>query len=316
MKKLCIGLLIAILLLTGCSSTSGNSYDSNVAEEQEAAMEAPMEAPIADGVEFGDEVGFDETQETVTDQKLIKEGNMRVTVSDSVEAARLIEERVVALGGYVAGTSKYSQYYDGQEYYSIDMNIRVPGESFDFLVGEVEGLGKVDNSSTNVQDVTQQYIDLEARLKNLKSEEERFVAIFDQADTVEDMLAVESELARLRGEIESLEGQFRYLNNRVSYASLYLTLDEERIKTAEFEGLSLGQVFKEMGSAFSRGVYGFFVFIGDLFVQLAYMLPFLISIALIAWLAFVLGKRLRKKSKDKPRKVEKQSKESDKNDQA
>lgn len=314
MKKLLIGLLIIVFLVGGCSSNAEKSYDY--------AEEAAMEAPMANDVEFGDEVGYEEPSssqdmgEVAIEQKLIKEGNMRVTVANSVEAARIIEERVVAMGGYVAGTSKYSQYYDGQEYYSIDMNIRVPGDSFDFLVGEIEGLGNVDNSSTNVQDVTQQYIDLEARLNNLKSEEERFVAIFDQAETVEDMLAVESELARLRGEIESLEGQFRYLNNRVSYASLYLTFDEERIKTAEFEGLSIGQVFKEMGSAFSRGVYGFFVFAGDLFVQVAYMLPFLIVLALLAWIVYAIVRRKRKKKIDKPNKPQKESTESDKNDQA
>jgi uncharacterized protein YdcH (DUF465 family) len=312
MKRLWIGLLILILLVSGCSAS--NEQAASDYAMVESAGEPAMEAPMADRGDFG----MDEADGNLapSDQKLIRQGNMRVTVTDSIEAVQTIEDRVKDMGGYIAGSTTYSHNYDGQEYYSVDMDIRVPGESFKLLMSEIEDLGKVEHKGENVQDVTQQYIDLEARINNLKSEETRFVAIFDKADTVEDMLAVEREIARLRGDIESLEGQFRYLSNQVSYASLQVSLDEEHIKTAEFEGLSLGHVMKQMGSAFSRGVYGFFVFAGDLFVQLAYMLPFLIFLALVVFFIYLPVKRWRRKKSDKIFKGKNESSGSDKNEQA
>lgn len=314
MKRLWIGLLIIILLVSGCSAGAENFSQDYAMEE--AASEPAMEAPMADRGDYGTYEAEDGGELDLSDQKLIMQGNMRITVTDSLESAQKIEDRVKDLGGYVAGSNTYSHNYDGQEYYSIDMDIRIPGEYFELLMTEIEDLGKLDHKNDSVQDVTQQYIDLEARINNLKSEETRFVAIFDKAETVEDMLAVEREIARLRGDIESMEGQFRYLNNRVSYASLQVSIDEERIKTAEFEGLSLDQVLKKMGASFSRGVYGFFVFVGDLFVQLAYMLPFLIFMALVAFLIYLPVKRWRRKKGDKSFKGKNESRSSDKNEQA
>lgn len=315
MKKLWIGLLIMMLLAGGCSAGSEQAADYAPAEEP-AAMEAPGEDYGDYDMVAEDEMMNSDGSVDFSEQKLIMEGSIRVTVTDAVETSEEIKVRVESLGGYISSINKYSHNYDGQEYYSVDMNIRVPGESFEALRKEIEGLGKMEHSSTNTQDVTQQYIDLEARIKNLKSEEERFVAIFDQANTVEDMLAVEREIARLRGEIESLEGQFRYLKNRVNYASLYVSLDEEHTKTAEFEGLSLSQFLKRMGSSFSRGVYGFFVFVGNLFIQLAYMLPFLVFLAVVIFLIYLPVKRWRKKKGDRLFRGGKQDKGSDENEQA
>ena len=311
MKRWISIILVGLLLLSGCSAGSDGAMDYN----EEYAASEPAEAPMPDGVDYGDEVASD-MEQGMSEQKLIKQGNIRIRVSDSLETAERIEAQVEALGGYVASSSQYSQNYDGQVYYDVDMDVRVPSASFDRLVEEIKGYGDVEHASDSVQDVTQQYIDLEARIKNLKAEEERFVAIFEQADTVEDMLAVERELARLRGDIESLEGQFRYLSNRVDYASLQIGIEEERIKSAEFEGLGFSQFLKRMGSAFSRGLYGFFEFTGNLLVQFAYMLPFILLLSAVLLVVATLTRRHRKRKGERQSEKSAEPEKREENEQA
>ncbi len=297
MKKLLIMMLLTVLLFSGCS---GSSSDQGRMAEVAPSEQPAMEAPDYDYASSDEEAGYkDETNDgTMPEQRLIRQGNLRVEVQDAIATGDDIRNYVRSIGGFVSDETQYINMIDGREYYSLDMSVRMPEHRFDEALDFISELGKVDYRYVNVIDVTEQYIDLEARLNNLKAEEERFVAIFDQAETVEDLLAVESELARLRGDIESLEGQFRYLQNRVSLATLSVNLTEERIKTAELESFTFSETFQNMGVSFTRGVYNFFLFLGNLFVGLAYILPFALFLGLIAILAIWILRMARKKRND------------------
>jgi len=150
--------------------------------------------------------------------------NAHISVETDDITDRLAKIRALAdrYGGYVASSSRSS--YGMQS--RAEIAIRVPKDKFHAAVQEIETYGKVLDEGTTSEDITQQFVDLKARLGNLQRQEERFREILAVAKTVEEILKVESELARVRGEIESLQGQINYLEGNVAMSLISVMLTE------------------------------------------------------------------------------------------
>ncbi|MEO7589313.1 MAG: DUF4349 domain-containing protein, partial [Arachnia sp.] len=108
------------------------------------------------------------------------------------------------------------------------VTVRVPTDGYEDFIAAVAGLGVVKFQSEATSDVTQEHLDLSARLENLRAQEVRLRAFFDAAKNVEDMLAVEKELGRVRGDIESLDAQVTYLERQAAMATVTVELTEPR----------------------------------------------------------------------------------------
>jgi ABC-type multidrug transport system fused ATPase/permease subunit len=104
--------------------------------------------------------------------------------------------------------------------------LRIPARNLADVQNKTAGLGKLISQSSDESDVTQQHIDMSARLENLRAEETRLRALLDRAGKVTDLLAVERELSRVRGDIESMQAQLSYLENQAAMATLTLSLDQ------------------------------------------------------------------------------------------
>ena len=142
--------------------------------------------------------------------------DLKVEDIDSVvDQIRLLTERY---GGFVAAVSTRSG--------GGAVTIRVPQLSFYEALLEVEGFGEVVNRDVKGEDVTESFVDLQARLVNLQAQEARLQEILDMATTVEDVLKVEKELERVRGEIEGLTGDLQYLESRVELATITVLMNE------------------------------------------------------------------------------------------
>ena len=110
---------------------------------------------------------------------------------------------------------------------SMRWRIRIPVEQFDSFVESIVSLGELERNNRTSQDVTEQYYDLEARIKNKKVEEQTLNKILqERSGKLEDVLKIEIELSRVRGEIEQLEGKIRVLENLSSLATLTLNIRE------------------------------------------------------------------------------------------
>ena len=135
--------------------------------------------------------------------------------------------------GYISSDSK-NEFDEKENYY---LNIRIPAQYFDsILSGIASQISKFDSKEIRVSDVTEEFLDIESRLKNKKELEKRYLEIFQQAKSVEDILNVERELGKLREEIEATEGRLNYLSNQVSFSTLSVSFYKKVTNETGFSG--------------------------------------------------------------------------------
>jgi hypothetical protein len=152
------------------------------------------------------------------------------------------------LGGYI---SKESEYTYGERI-SQNLIIRVPAENFDNLVSEIsKGIKRFDRKNIQAKDVTEEYLDIELRLKIKKETENRFRQLLTKANTVDEILSIEKQIGELRADIESIEGRLKYLQNQISFSSLSVTF-YERVSTPVGFSSQLGVGFKNGWNNFIR----------------------------------------------------------------
>ncbi|CAN5513954.1 hypothetical protein BH18ACT16_BH18ACT16_02820 [soil metagenome] len=155
---------------------------------------------------------------------IIKTGYLKLTVSEDgfSEATQDAVALAGRFSGFVLSTS-----IEGQDSRSGTLVIRVPSDRFEEFVNEVKDLGDVRSESISGQDVTQEFVDLEARLRNLRAQEAVLLRLFDKASTVAATIRVQSELGRVQLESEQLQGRLRYLEDQTSLATLSITIAEK-----------------------------------------------------------------------------------------
>jgi hypothetical protein len=188
--------------------------------------------------------GLDVLAQSKPDRYLIKNATVIVETEDARAATEQLTAALAQVDGYVSDLHESVNAFGKR---TVVMQIRIPSDRFDQSMLQVETLGKVLNKQVNTQDVTEQYVDTEARARNLKRTEERLLEHLSRAGVLEEVLRVEQELTRIREEIERLEGQLRFLGDRVAYSTISITLQEaarsEPITPAE--SFSTGKVFSE-----------------------------------------------------------------------
>ena len=184
-----------------------------------AAPEAMMERAMADGGGTGASGGSLQ----IADRKIISTGNITVEVEDVPGAVTAVEAIVEGMGGYVEQLSSSG----GDEFPYASLTIRVPQGQFASAYDRIRGLGDVLNEHQGSEDVSEQFIDLEARLNSAKREEQSFLNLLGRAGTVSDVLTIERELARVRSDIERYQGQLDFLSRRVDLSTIWVELVPE-----------------------------------------------------------------------------------------
>jgi len=161
----------------------------------------------------------------LTQRKIIKNGSFQLLVEKAEETAQAIKSISEKLNGFVSESYIYEV---SQKTKSGTITIRVPAEQFDSAIEEIKKLAiKVEKETINARDVTEEFVDLEARLKNLQAEEEQYLKIMKQARTVEDTLKVTAKLSQVRGQIERIQGQLKYLSDKIDMATITANLTSE-----------------------------------------------------------------------------------------
>jgi len=207
---------------------------------------------------------------------------LRIEVKDFQSSSDSVIDIVERSNGFISDSHSYVT-DTGRKRGSI--TIRIPADRFIAVIGEIEHVGDVKSKDTSGEDVTEEYIDLKARLNNSERQEQRLLEILDMANNTKEVLEVEREIWRVRTEIERLTGRIKYLENRVELAMISVSLYEPEPITHSWG------IRDAIGSAFG----GFVSVIRGLIILVGYALPILILVG-FGWLVKTkLMPRLRRK---------------------
>ncbi|GHC44216.1 DUF4349 domain-containing protein [Ulvibacter litoralis] len=252
-----------------CSNGSSNkAYSPDVMEDAGYVMSEEIQvADISEDVE-------------VQEQKIIKTARLVFETKD----VNATHANVLQLASQYKGFIQSDNSGKGYNRISRNMMVRVPTERFmDFINGVSEGVSYFDQKDISRQDVSEEFVDLEARLKAKRELEKRYLELLKQARNVKEMLEIERELSNIREEIEAKQGRLQFLQNRVSMSTITLEFYTLTAETGVTQ--SYGQ---KMINSLKGGWDGISVF----FLGILYLWPLLV-IVLVG--VIILRKLLRKK---------------------
>ena len=302
-----IGLLLALLLALGMSGCGGITETFTASDESAGYNSAQRSVGVAEET-YVDDVdesyveaeaptvagsGVDASTVAAQDRLVIRNVAMRVEVEAVDDAVSDVRALVTAAGGTVTALHVSSDDEPVYRYDAVDalsdgaplggyMTVRVPSEKLEDFTDEVSSLGEVLMVSASENDVTQEHVDLTARLANLQAQEARLREFFDAATNVEEMLAIEAELSRVRGDIESMQAQIAYLERQAAMATVTIELTEPR-PVVRPAGESWGFV-----DALTTSIRAFVATVNAVIIFVGALLP----IAIIGLLIFVIVRAL------------------------
>ena len=225
--------LLLIFLLMGCASR----------QSAEEAFPVPTETAgePSKSADLGTTLVSSEAQGETTERLVVKRAEMRVSVADPAEAMRTVVQWAESMQGYVVNSNQWNSTSDGQTYINASVMVRVPAERLDEMMQKVRDLAAdpktgVLSETVTGEDVTAEYVDSQARLRNLKAAEAQLVELLDQAPDLEYTLDIFRELTEIRSQIEVLEGRIKYLEESAALSALSV----EFVAEASLQPLQIG----------------------------------------------------------------------------
>lgn len=214
---------------------------------------------------------------SITEQKLIKNGEISFEVKNIKDTKAFLQKAISKHKGYISNEKIEDYHINPTEI----LTVRVPNTNFDNIINEI-GLqvGEFDSKRIDIQDVTAEFVDIEARLKNKKQLEGKYQELLAKANNMADILKIEKEISLIREDIESTEGRLRYLNNQVGYSTLTITYYEKKASA----GFHFGSKISE---ALSDGGVGFLWFL----IGITHLWPLWLISGLIWYCIYKLVKR-------------------------
>lgn len=218
------------------------------------------------------------------DKKIIKNGNLTFNVNSVDRAVESISRIAKDNGGNVFSSNFFK---NSKDLKSGTIIIKVPVANFEKTFSEVKKVAAVVvRESTSGQDVTEQYQDLETRIKNKQAEEEAYKKILEQATKIDDILSITRQLSIVRGEIESLQGRLKYLASQTDMSTISITMSEDTGITVSDSWRPL-QVAKEAVNTLIQKSQGFINF---LIVLVIIVIPVALLYLLLFWIAYRIGR--------------------------
>jgi hypothetical protein len=271
-----LGILIAVVLASaGCISPEVNQKVSSAGGGyggmDNLYSEEYTPVPAAPGISGYTPVS---SSDLSADQKIITTSRISLEVQDVATTLDSLKSTATAYGGYVGSMSVDTR--SNNQLYAV-LTMRVPGSAFNPVVTEIKTLGVLKSESLQADDVTEEYIDLNARRAALAGQLAQYMRIMEKAENVSEILEVQEQIERVQVEIDRIDGRLKYLDNRVDYATITVSL-QEPVPVGGNEGFSLVGVFNE-------GIAGLLAVTAGLLIVIISLIP-LIIIGLIAWLVY------------------------------
>lgn len=214
-KRIRFGIVVSLLalIIVGCAAAPiPQSVEEERAGAPEAMDEAEAEAPKEETAS-----GAGETDYADTERLIIRNASLDIVVRDTEEAVDEIDALTGELEGYVV-ESNLRKYEEGMR---ANLRIRVPAESLDSALERIRDLAmEIDNENISGQDVTEEYVDLQSRLRHLEATEERLLTFMEEAEDTEAALEVYDRLQNIQAESERVRGRMQYLEDSAAMATI------------------------------------------------------------------------------------------------
>lgn len=245
MKRILAVAVVALVLVAGCAgmggsgdATGGDGAEAGApsggdgGDAGDAAAERQQEGRDGDG----DGGVADGPNAAVQERAIIRTGTVKLEVENATRTRNQVRTRARELGGYTSGSELTRHRQNNATWRDGYVVVRVPSENFSAMLAGASARGTVLSENTETEDVTDQLVDLNARLENLRAERDQLRRIYNRSDSTEDVLAVQERLSDVQGEIERLEAQKRSLEDRVAFSTLRVELREPRPEAATTPG--------------------------------------------------------------------------------
>lgn len=288
-------ILLLVFCLVGCSQDANTTFDRignsiNSANVNQSMASNPSAVYQDADKSYLTATGLvDETTRSAPSiqRKIIYTANIVMVVEDLSKTEKQIKALVDQHKGYISQSRRDNTYGDQLTGRWV---VRMPATEFENFLEGVEPLGVPENRQTDANDVTEKYVDLEARLKNQRRLEERMLKLVDErTGKISDVVAVETKLGSIREEIERLEGSIRYLSDQTAMSTVSITAREEKDYTPPQAPTFAAKIQSAFGGSMS-GMLRFGQAAVLVFVTVG---PWLLVFAVFAVPFILFGKRLR-----------------------
>ena len=299
---LLLALVMAAAVLTACGAASKETaaMDNGYYVEEAPMAEAPAEAWVEEEY-VSDESGISSasgsTPALPEGQKIITTLNITAQTEDMDPLLEQINGKIAQLGGYMEAQEIYngSSYSNSYRYRNAYLTIRIPAKDLDSFVAMVKENANVVRQSISTENVTLTYVGVQSRITALETERERLLELLAKAESMEDLLQIESRLTDVQTELEEYTSRLRVLDNKIDYSTIHLDLEEVREYTPiEDEPKT---VWQRIGSGLSQNLKDIGKGAVNFFVWLIVAIPYLLIIGGIAVVVILIIRKATKKKK-------------------
>ena len=290
-----LALVLSVLILlcfVGCGAAEMDKATGN-AMAPESAMDSDL-GRFDDYLVKEEPADGESTSSLPANRKLIQTVNMDVETEDLDAVLQQIDSRIAELNGYIENSNvQNGSAYSGRRYRYADMTIRIPAKDLEIFINKVGEVSNIVSSRKSVEDITLSYVATESRVKALQTEEARLLELLAQAETMDDLLTIESRLTDVRTELEQVASALRVFDNQVDYATIHFNISEVKEYTEVVEPET---VWQRIGIGFKKSLKNVADFLENLFVFLVVSVPYLAVIAVLpAMLVLIVYFRMRRK---------------------
>ena len=286
MKRiLSIFLILAFLLLgVGCGAGDSKSVE-DVAGDY---------GITEDGKSIAGENLVPKTDGNFSMDKIIRNGRINLFTDDYLKTVDKITAYVIGEGGFIQSSNEGYSKSNNQTYGSSGfMVVRVPSARFMDAMEEIKSYGRPVGSSTDTENITGTYMDVEGELKSLRIEEERLLSYLSRAEKIEDMLTIEKELTRVRTEINSRVTILNNYDKLVAFSTITINLTESKSATGNIES-PFSDFGLKISSGFASSINLLLNILAGLILVLVWLAPFLLILGVVFLVLWIGIKRKRK----------------------
>lgn len=285
--------VVLSMLLAACGSDNDEGGDMAAMDEDSEvaqAASAPTEA-MASTSEFAGSVEESESEpaagQFALDRLVIRTAQITISVDDTLGATGSVRNLATTKGGFVFSSTTYTE--NDQEY--AQLTLRVPAERFDETIADLRSapyVTDVEREESSSQDVSAEFVDNESRLTALEETQRRYLSLLSEADTVDELLRLETELTDVRSQIETIKGRQNYLSEMTSFSTITVTLRPDNVEEDPDDGMAVTRIFD---SAWERSI-GALAGLAEAVIVIAIFAAFFVPLSIGVYALYKAARRV------------------------